>query len=93
MIESVLLSVTGGLFAVAATAAAMGFISRYELPTARPFAFTPGLDVTVSSFAVGLVILTGLVFGIGPALRASRLDPRAAIGFTAARPPSTQRPR
>ena len=91
LIESVLLSVTGGLFAVAATAAAMPFISRYELPTARPFAFTPGLDVTVSSFAVGLVILTGLVFGIGPALRASRLDSRAAIGFTVLRPPSKTR--
>ena len=83
--ESVLLSVTGGVLAIAAVAGVMPFISRYELPTSRPFAFAPALDGNVLGLAVGLTVLSGFFFGLHPALRASQLEPRAAIRSAAVR--------
>ena len=74
--ESVLLSVTGGVLAIATVAGAMRFISRYELPMSRPFALAPALDANVLGLAVGLTVLSGFFFGVGPALRASQLEPR-----------------
>ena len=80
--ESLFISLTGGMLALVSVAGAMQLLSRYELPTAIPFGIAPKLDTSVLGVAVGLSVLTGIVFGIAPALRASRLEPRAALRAT-----------
>src|SRR5439155_11702852 len=69
--ESMLLSIAGGalglLFAFW-TRDALGALSRSYAPVARPIE----LDAWVLAFAAFLMIVTGLLFGLFPALEASR---------------------
>jgi len=76
--ESVLLSVAGG--AAGLLVAAWLVELPAAVPLAAPSVFVPytarpddvTLDGTVLAFTLGLSILTGLLFGLAPALRASR---------------------
>lgn len=67
--ESSILSVLGAAFGLLLAAAAVWMVKRFfpEFP----------LDVPVWSLwmAVGVSVVTGLVFGVMPAMRAARLDP------------------
>jgi putative ABC transport system permease protein len=71
--ESVLLSLTGGLLGVGL---AWGVIQSFQAapppPGALPFAIDLSIDQRVLVFSLVLSLLTGVVFGIAPALRASR---------------------
>jgi len=72
--ESVLLSLAG---------AAAGFILstwtiRY-LATLIPISFEMRLDYGVLAFTVGLALVTGIVFGLAPALRSTRIDLLSAL--------------
>jgi predicted permease len=77
--ESILLALVGAaagfLLALGATRA----ISRFELPLPVPivFDFTP--DMRVLAFTAGLSVLTGVLFGLAPALRATRVDLVSAL--------------
>jgi putative ABC transport system permease protein len=69
--ESLLLSVLGAVAGLALTPAAVGVLTRFAARlTTR--AGEVRVDVPVLLFAVGLAVLTGLVFGIAPALAATR---------------------
>ncbi len=71
--ESVLLALTGGL--VGAVLAKWGTRAILAaLPDALPRAEEIGLDAGVLLFTVGLSALTGIVFGLAPALRLLRPD-------------------
>ncbi len=76
--ESVLLAIVGGLTGVVlawwGTATLTG-LGPKELPRAHEI----HMDVPVLLFALCASILTGLLFGIVPALRASRIDPNEAL--------------
>jgi predicted permease len=72
LIETLLLSLTGGVLglgiAFAATRVLIGFVSQ-----GNPYiAMNPTPDTTVMLFTLGLSLLTGILFGLAPALAAAR---------------------
>ncbi len=72
--ESVLLSVISGGIGVALAWWAIGLANQVRLPVAIDV--TPGLEVnpTVLLFTLGVSLLTGIIFGLAPALQATRPD-------------------
>ena len=72
LIETLLLSVGGGLLglgiAFAATRVLIGFVSQGN----TYIAMDPAPDTTVMLFTLGLSLLTGILFGVAPALAAAR---------------------
>jgi predicted permease len=73
--ESVSLSLVGGalgiLFAVWGTHAVVGLFTS---DSDRPFGFNPGIDGRVLAFTLTASVLTGVIFGLAPAFRGSRVD-------------------
>jgi len=76
--ESVLLSLTGGILGLALAWAALGPLLKISAGSV-PAAFTVSLDFPVLVFTLAVAIVTGLVFGIVPALRTARLDLRETL--------------
>jgi putative ABC transport system permease protein len=70
--ESVLVSVVGGFLGIFA---GKFFTQGISMLTRNPAAITPGVIMNALVFAIG----TGLVFGMYPAIRASRLNPIEAL--------------
>lgn len=72
LIETLLLSLTGGVLglgiAFAATRVLIGFVSQGN----AYIAMDPTPDTTVLLFTLGLSLLTGILFGLAPALAAAR---------------------
>jgi predicted permease len=78
LVESLMLSLLGGLAGIAlATVILQGSIRL--LPETLPRLNEVSLNGPVLAFAVGLSVLTGLLFGVLPAVRISRLDPAVAL--------------
>jgi putative ABC transport system permease protein len=76
--ESVVLAAVGGLVGLLIAAwgtSALGDLARLYLPRARDI----GLDRSVLGFTALLTILTGLGFGVIPALQASRPDLQSVL--------------
>jgi putative ABC transport system permease protein len=76
--ESVALSVISGL---AGIALAGGILKELAVlfPKALPRLGNVSIDLPVFAFAMGVSILTGILFGVVPALRVSRLAPALAL--------------
>jgi hypothetical protein len=72
--ESVLLSLIGAVGGFALAAAATVAISRFTLPLPLPIKFDFAPDARVLWFTAALAVATGIVFGLVPALRATRPD-------------------
>jgi predicted permease len=68
--ESMVLALLGGLLGIALAAAALPLLTT--LVPSLPVSGTPSIDVRVLGFAAILTALTGIGFGIVPALRAGR---------------------
>ncbi len=91
--ESVLLAMIGGLAGVAFAwwGSRLLLIMASDGPEALPIDVNP--NVRVLGFTIGVSLLCAIVFGIAPALRASRTEPNAALkggktaGLTALRNP------
>ena len=78
--ESVLLAVIGGGMGLALAALVVrGFPILPTMPGELPLALDVPLDARVLVFAFSLSLLTGIVFGLAPALRASR--PNLVVGL------------
>jgi predicted permease len=77
--ESTALALMGGLAGVLAAALAMPLLS-YLVPNTMPLASEPRLDLRVFAFAALFSVLTGLGFGLLPALRVGGMT-----GFSALR--------
>jgi predicted permease len=75
LVESLVLSVAGGIvgifLAVVLTRGLLAFIPAES----NPLLIEPTPDVRILSFTLALTLLTGVVFGLLPAMRASRPDP------------------
>ena len=74
MIESLLLALGGAAIGFALAAAAAHAISNFQLPLPFPIVFDFNVDWRVAAFTLGLSIVTALIFGLVPALRASNPD-------------------
>ena len=77
--ESVLLAGLGAIAGIAfarwGTSLLIGLLSRGQLPVSLDVR----LDGRVLAFTLGVAILTGMLFGLAPAWRATRIDPQAAL--------------
>src|SRR5215213_3059281 len=80
--ESILLSLAGGvaglLIAYWAVPALIAVLPQSQL-NAMPFLASLRIDAGILTFSVVLSLLTGLVFGLAPALQSSRLDLNEAL--------------
>jgi predicted permease len=75
--ESILLSLVGGaaglLIAYWGVGALVAILPESQL-NALPFLKSLHIDTSILAFSFGLSLLTGIVFGLAPALQSSRLD-------------------
>ena len=71
--ESLLTSLTGSLLGVGLAWAALGGLSRLAVERVT-YLESISLDLTVLLFALGLGLLTGVLFGFAPAFRGGRVD-------------------
>ncbi len=78
LMESLLLSVCGGMAGVALSAWTLDALLRF-VPSDLPRASQISVDGTVLAFVTAVSLLTGLLFGLVPAWRMSRLDPALAL--------------
>ena len=74
LIESFLLALAGAGVGFLLAAVAARAISSFQLPLPFPIAFDFNVDWRVALFTLGLSLITALLFGLVPALRASRPD-------------------
>lgn len=78
LVESVMYSVVGGIGGFALAFWAVHIINGTLPPNTLPIPEVE-IDATVFWFALGLTIVTGLLFGIVPALRTAKVDLNAII--------------
>jgi putative ABC transport system permease protein len=76
--ESLLLSLLGGVVGLVLAWASLGALLRLAAD-ALPAAFSVDLDPAVLAFTFVVAAGTGLVFGVAPALRATKLDLRDVL--------------
>ncbi|MGA9142720.1 MAG: ABC transporter permease [Candidatus Acidiferrales bacterium] len=69
--ESILLSALGGIAGILLGYAASASLGRLRLGTDTPLRFEFGFDWRVFGFALGATLITGIIVGIVPAIRAS----------------------
>ncbi|HEY6249720.1 MAG TPA: ABC transporter permease [Candidatus Angelobacter sp.] len=77
--ESLLLALTGGLAGVAVGAITLRTIVHAMPNSVGATGLETGLDQHVLLFAVGISLLTGVLFGLAPALRVLRVAPRGPL--------------
>jgi predicted permease len=73
MTESLLLAGIGGGVGVALAVAAVPLLARL-VPSSLPIADTAEVDLRVLAFAAVVTVVTGVVFGLAPIVRAGRRD-------------------
>lgn len=72
--ESFLLALAGAGLGFLLAAGAARAVSSFRLPAPIPVVFDFNVDLRVALFTVGLSLVTALLFGLVPALRATRPD-------------------
>jgi predicted permease len=78
--ESVVLAALGGVAAIGVAAIVLETLSAFQLPGGLPIrGMALKIDGAAVTIAAGLSLATGLLFGVMPALRASRTDLLVAL--------------
>ena len=75
LVESLMLALAGGSLAVMLTTWSAGMFSRFFPPSNLPLFLVVRVDRTVLLATLAISVLTGVIFGVLPALRASKLTP------------------
>jgi len=78
IVESLTIALAGGLAGSAISIAATEGIAHWH-PAAFPQLATIAIDPRVFAFGLGIAVLTGFAFGVGPAWAASRIDLASAL--------------
>jgi predicted permease len=78
LVESLLLSALGGAMGLAVGWLGVGALRRI-LPPNTPRLAEVGVDVTVLAVCAAVALVTGILFGFGPALLAARTEPQGAL--------------
>jgi putative ABC transport system permease protein len=79
LIENLILYALGFAFSLAVSFWTLNILRALPLFSQGELAFDLNLDTRVLIFGMALALVTGMVSGLGPALRASKSDPRAAL--------------
>jgi putative ABC transport system permease protein len=82
LVESVVLASLGGLCGVLIAYGATRFLVSYMSAGRSPIVLEVGPDLRVLAFTAAVSFLTGLLFGLAPALRATRVDLAPALKAT-----------
>lgn len=77
--ESLVLALLGGLAGCALAFWAAGSLGKFELPLPVPVDLTILLDARLLAFSTLLALVTGVLFGLAPAWRASGMDLSAGM--------------
>jgi predicted permease len=78
--ESLLLSLVGGAFGILfAVWGTQAIVSLFTSGSGDPFGFSPGIDGRVLAFTFGTSVLTGIIFGLAPAFRGTRMNLTPAL--------------
>ena len=72
--ESFLLALLGGIAGVFIAVAAVRTLVLVLSASGNPLQLSPGLDLRVLFFTAAATLLTGLLFGLAPSLRGTRVD-------------------
>ncbi len=72
--ESLVLALIAGLLGLLASLAGMRAIQSFKPPVDLPFAILPQLDLGALGFTFAVAVATGILFGLAPALQATRTD-------------------
>ncbi len=73
MTESLLLAFAGGVMGIGFGEASLYLVKRFG-PDSIPHLHETGLDLRVIGFALGITLVTGLLFGLAPAVGATRMN-------------------
>jgi predicted permease len=82
LVESLVLSVAGGLLGLGVAFLLTRSLIAFMPQQGGPLLISAQPDPRILAFTAGLTVLTGLVFGLVPALRASRPDPWTTLKGT-----------
>jgi predicted permease len=82
--ESVMLAGFGAVAGLAIAYWGDRLLLRLASTTAAPIPLETPLDLTVLAFAAGLTLVTGILFGLAPAIRATAVDLNVVLRGTAA---------
>ena len=77
--ESLVFSLISGAAGLGLASVAVGFLQQIRPPMDGPWHFAVDMDNRVLFFTLGVSLLAGLLFGLAPALAASRPDTLAAV--------------
>ena len=77
--ENILLGVVGGLLGIVLGYGLMTWLKFMLPPFFLPAAISVEMDLRVLAFTLGLAVTTGVVFGLAPALSATKLDLAGAM--------------
>ena len=77
--ESVVLALSGGAGGIILAAAGIGALMPLVPDGVLPPYADPGIDAAVLGFGLGAAVVTGVIFGLVPAVRASRAEPAGAL--------------
>ena len=85
LIEGLVLATLGGVCGVLLSVVGLGLVGRYQPSIGgSPIQLDAGLDTRVLLFSLGVTVATGILFGLTPALRASKVDLVSAMKTAAA---------